>query len=184
MFPLSSDASDGIYATRLYVFLLAAGIVILVFYASISARVQSITVYHPSLSEYNQLYVQYPLTLVCPCTRLSLPYSSIISIKLRYHQVCSSDFIRDDVWMLYFNLPTNIIFSIYDFRAEGIQMFSILQTLCKMANETVMNELAVFNDTQFVTAQVLSSDTFNARTAILVQEFQQQVCRLYNIEPW
>ena len=178
MFPLSSNASDGIYATRLYLFLLVASIAVLVSYASISVRVQSMTVYQPSLSEYNQLYVQYPLTLVCPCTRLSLPYASIISIKPRYHQVCSSDFIKDDVWILYFNLPANIIFSIYDFRSGGIHMFSILQTLCKMANETVMNELAVFNDTKFVTARVLSSDTFNIQTAILVQQFQQQVCSI------
>jgi hypothetical protein len=174
MFPLSSDIRDGIYSARLYFFLLSIGIVILVFYSSLSIRIQNITIYKPSLSEYERLYAEYPSVLICPRTQLSVAHSLIIDIKPSYHQVCSSDFVKDDVWLLYFS---GIKVSLYsaDFRTIGFPLFTILQTLCMMSNETVTNQLIVFNNTQFVSGRVLTRDTFNSQTYALIQEFQQQV---------
>ncbi|CAF1223849.1 unnamed protein product [Rotaria sp. Silwood1] len=173
MFPLSSDIADGIYSTRIYILLFIIGILILVFYSSISIRIRINTVYQPSLNKYEQLYTEYPSTLVCPCTRLSVSYSSIIHISPYYHQVCSSDFIKNDGWLLYFQGLTGAFYS-SDFRLRGSRIFTILQTLCKLSSETVTNELAVFNDLQFVSGQVLTKNSFDTQTSALIQQFQQQ----------
>ncbi|CAF4786565.1 unnamed protein product [Rotaria sp. Silwood1] len=148
-------------------------ILFLVFYSSIAARIRINNVYQPSLNEYERLYTQYSSTLVCPCTHLSVSYSSIMYIKPYYHQVCSSDFIKDNAWLLYFRgLPDNL--HALDFRVRGSRIFTTLQTLCKMSNDTVTNELVVFNNLQFVSSQVLTKNTFNTETSALIQQFQQQ----------
>ncbi|CAF4210001.1 unnamed protein product, partial [Adineta steineri] len=173
MFPYLSDITDGIYSTRVYLLSFVVGIIILVFYASISVQIRSITVYQPSLNEYEQLYKQYSPRLVCPCTRLSISYSSMIDIVPHYHQVCLSDFIKDDIWFLYFRgvpLPLNTL----DFRVMGMGWFSLLQTLCRMSNETVTNELSVFNHMQFMSSQVVPNDLFSIQTSALIRQFQQQ----------
>ncbi|CAF4636096.1 unnamed protein product [Rotaria sp. Silwood1] len=149
-------------------------ILVLVFYSSIAARIRINNVYQPSLNEYERLYTQYSSTLVCPCTHLSVSYSSIMYIKPYYHQVCSSDFIKDNAWLLYFRgLPDNL--HALDFRVRGSRIFTTLQTLCKMSNDTVTNELVVFNNLQFVSSQVLTKNTFNTETSALIQQFQQQL---------
>lgn len=150
------------------------GILVLVFYALISTRIRNFTVNPPPLNKYERLYAKYSSTLVCPCTHLSVPYSSIISVQPRYHQVCSSDFVKDDAWLLYANRQVSSLFSL-DFRIVGIGLFKILQTLCQMSNEMVMNQIIVFNHTQLVSAQVLANDTFNIQTSTLIRQFQQQV---------
>jgi hypothetical protein len=174
IFPFVSNIHDAIYSTRLYIILLTIGILILVFYESISIRIENITVSKPTLNEYEQLYAQYSSTLVCPCTNLSVSYSSIMSIQPRYHQVCSSDFVKNDAWLLYANGQGGNLFAL-DFRIIGIGLFRLLQNLCQVSNKTVTNQLTVFNNRQFVSAQVLINDTFNIQTSTLIRQFQQQV---------
>ncbi|CAF4440264.1 unnamed protein product [Rotaria sp. Silwood2] len=173
MFPLSSDINDGIYSTRIYILLFLTGILISVFYSSITVRIRNNNAYQLSLNEYERLYTKYPSTLHCLCTRISVPYSSIIHIKPYYHQVCSIDLIKNDAWLLYFRGLSGAFYNM-DFRARGSKIFSILQALCKMSNGTVTNELAVFNDLQFVSAHVLTNNTFHTRASTLIQQFQQQ----------
>ncbi|CAF1513281.1 unnamed protein product [Adineta ricciae] len=173
LFPTLANIKDGIYSTRVCLFCLIIAMIILIFYTSISIQTRSITVYQPSLDEYDYLYAQYSSTLKCPCSRLSAPYSLIIHLEPEYHQVCSSDFIKDDVWLLYFT-QINAVLPAYDFRGTGLRFFTILQTLCQMANETVRNELSAFNAIEFVTAYVLSRSTFNTQISTLIRQFQQQ----------
>ncbi|CAF4698238.1 unnamed protein product, partial [Rotaria sp. Silwood2] len=174
IFPSSSETIDGIYSTRIYIFLLVNGMLVLFFYSSIIIRIHNNSVDQPSLNEYKQLYKQYASTLVCPCSHFSVYYSSIMYIKPYYHQVCSSDIVQDDRWLLYFNGFDSGLYA-FDFRVQGLKKFILLQVLCKMSNETVTNELVTFNNSEFATAQVLNINEFNTQTSILIRRFQQQV---------
>lgn len=174
MFPLASQVKDGLYSTRIYILLLVIGMMILVFYASIATHIRTPTLKQPSRNDYEELYKNYPSTLICPCTDISLEYSSIMNISARFHQVCSSDFIKDDMWLRY-QKDTSGIFLTFDFRVSGMTFFYILQSLCKMANETLANELAIFDRTRFINAQVLPYETFQTQTSTIIQQFQQQV---------
>ena len=175
LFPLLSDIKDGIYATRVYFLTLYIALLILIFYASISVQLRTITISHPSLDVYEKLHNQYSSTIVCPCTRLSMPYQSVMNVQLRFHQICSSDFVNGDVWLLYFGMLSEIYFYAYDFRIMGLELFRLLEILCKMAIDTVQNELKVFNDTQSVSVEVMTKDRFNAQTSVLIGQFQRQV---------
>jgi hypothetical protein len=166
-----------------YLILLATGVFILAVYSSVTLRTVSVTVYNPSRDQFEQMHVEYPVTLSCPCTRLSMPYSSFMTIQPHFHQVCSSDFIQDNGWLSYFQffplpnttIPEGIFYAL-DFREPtGQSLFYLMQTLCQLASEMVTNALVVFNDTQFVSAEPLSDDNFDEQTTILIQQFQQQV---------
>ncbi|CAF1532675.1 unnamed protein product [Adineta ricciae] len=173
LFPLLSDETDGLYSTRLYIISYIIGIIVLVFYISISVQMRSITIHDLSLNEYERLYAKYGRTLIFPCRHMSVSYSSIIHLEVEHHQVCSSEFIDDNVWLPYFNTTIRSFYAL-DFRIEGSNIFRILQSLCRLSNETVRNQLRVFNEMQFINAHVVSRDTFDIQTSILIHQLQQK----------
>ena len=179
---LLSDIKQKIWSTRLYLLLLLLGTIILSIYSSVASHLQIITIDNPSRNQFEELYEQYSLTLSCPCTQLSTPYSKIMSVQPRFHQICASDFIRDDKWLSYFDLiPISKNLSVYplyflDFRLNaGRSLFRIMKALCGFANETVTNALKVFTDTQFVSNDLLTTEYFNQTTSSLINQFTQQV---------
>jgi hypothetical protein len=177
------DIKQKLWATRICLFLLLIGVAILTIYSSVTTHSISVTVNNPSRSQFEYLFEKYPLTLSCPCTDLSTPYSTIINIQPRYHQICTSDFIQEDKWLLYFNMIPytyaslqNYSYNSQDFRLDtGSSLFRIMRILCQFANETITNALTVFNDTQFISNEPLSAKTFNTQTSSLIAEFEQQV---------
>ena len=40
---------------------------------------------------------------------------------------------------------------------------------------TVRNDLAIFGETQFVSAEVIPNKRFDIQTSVLIEQFQQQV---------
>ena len=179
---LLSDVKQKIWATRIYLLFLLAGIVILTIYSSVTLHTKSITIHNPSRNQFEQIYEEYPLTLYCPCTYLSTPYSNFITIQPRFHQICSSDFIREDKWLLYFDfVPLNSSLTDYpffslDFRdAAGLSIFRVMKVLCEFANTTVTNAITLFNNTQFVNNEPLTREKFDQQTSALIDQFKKQV---------
>ncbi|CAF1065031.1 unnamed protein product [Adineta steineri] len=153
-----STVNLGIQTTRLYIFLTLMGAFILFGYSILSVTTVSVTIQQPSLDTFEKLYARYSSTLVCPCTGLSVTYDEIMTVTPQFHQLCSSDFVRDDRWLLYFihsssvNTTNNsaiITFGSGDFRgAAGTSLFLLMQTLCETANTTVVNAATVFGATK------------------------------------
>ena len=171
-----------LWATRAYLLLLISVFSMLTIYSSITIHRSSRTVYSPTQEQFESLYQQYTSTLSCPCSQLSVRYSSIIDIQPRFHQLCSSDFIRDDRWLLYFLMipisgpATTVTFFSQDFRNQpGSNFFHLLQTLCNAASATIRDALVVFNDLQFVSNVPLTNSTFQDQMNLLFGQFQQQV---------
>ncbi|CAF0826349.1 unnamed protein product [Adineta steineri] len=169
----------GIQTTRLYIFLTFMGACILFSYSILNVTTISVTIQQPSLDTFEKLYSQYSSTLVCPCTGLSVTYGEIMTVKPDFHQLCSSDFIRDDRWLLYFRFAvvTTASFSFYtgDFRASsGSSLFSLMKTLCETANTTVINAVTVFGATELVNAYPMPRILFENKTTELVQQFQNE----------
>ncbi|CAF1188973.1 unnamed protein product [Adineta steineri] len=179
-----STVNLGIQTTRLYIFLTLMGAFILFGYSILSVTTVSVTIQQPSLDTFEKLYSRYSSTLVCPCTGLSVTYDEIMTVTPQFHQLCSSDFVQDDRWLLYFgNTPsvnrTNnsaiVTFSDGDFRgAAGTSLFLLMQTLCETANTTVVNAAIVFGATKLVNAYLMSHVLFENKTNELARQFQQE----------
>ena len=117
----------------------------------------TITEPNPSLFTYKYLQDLYPNTLKCPCSNMTIPYSAVISLTARLHQVCQSDFVNDS-WI---SMIAASISWIRDFSRDmydGInhRHFQLLSTLCQLINRTVEDTIYRFTQRSLVTPNVLT----------------------------
>ena len=173
LFSHSSDIQNEIYSTRLYILFLTIGIIILVVYVSISVHIRTMTVFKPSIDQYEQLFARYPSTLICPCSQFSIFHSEIVTIQPYYHQICSKIFIRE--FLTFYKQVTlpGAVHS-FDFRLHFLSWFATLDMLCQATNATLSKQLTAFNQTQFVSSQVLAKDIFQSQMNTLIEQFQNQ----------
>ncbi|CAF4038041.1 unnamed protein product [Rotaria sp. Silwood2] len=171
------DERIGIIATRLYIFFIFIGLIILGLYTLLSQRSQTRTVQLPSISEFENLHSMHTLTLNCPCSRFSMSHARIMSLYPRYHAICSSDYLKD-YWLSYFGRVEidldSVAFLTTDFRISGQSFFNIISILCETANETVENALRVFGSNRLVTMNALSRSQFHMETSIRLKQFEKQ----------
>ncbi|CAF1054316.1 unnamed protein product [Adineta steineri] len=186
LFP-PDDESDveeenvGIISTRLYIFLLLFGLIILGFYTSLVKRTQTHTVDFPSLDTYEELRSLHS-SLVCSCSRFSMSYGRVMTISPRYHPICTSEFVTKS-WLSYFDLSEvnmNTTFFIgRDFRVSGQLFFNNMRDLCRTANETVEHAIRSFQSRRLVTVNLLSRKKFNDQTKTRLKQFEQQTKAYY-----
>ena len=178
------DVKQKLWATRIYLLLLSIVFSILTIHSLISVQRNSRTIRNPSQEHFESLHSEYASTLSCPCSQLSVRHSSMITIQPRFHQVCSSDFVRDDRWFRYFvaillnETTTRINLYSQDFRTQsGSSFFLLLRSLCEAAYQIVHDAVTVFNDLQLVSNEPLSNATFQEQISILFDRFEQEVSR-------
>ncbi|CAF1558151.1 unnamed protein product [Didymodactylos carnosus] len=162
---------DELIGTRLFVILLIVSLVVLVLYTSLMNITTTITVNSPAIAQYTALYMDYSATLTCYCTTISMPYQKFISIHSTYHQVCTSNF-TSQLWLDYLtNLRQTTVFDHPDFRNTGAYSFQTLVALCALTNETISNNLVVFNSTSFISPTVVSNKTFQLQAQSFIDLF-------------
>jgi hypothetical protein len=79
--PPSTDPSElrmKHISTRSFIVSLGLSLAILLLYTSTVSILKTVTVRTPSLSDYTALYEQHPETLACPCTKVSVIYSTFL----------------------------------------------------------------------------------------------------------
>ena len=161
--------------TRIYLILLITALLILIIYTSLRQKTVTMTVESPLLSTYKELFVQYPLTLQCPCNRITIKFKEFISqIEPQYHQICSSVFVSQkwfnsvsDLSLIHYGEKTN------DFRKAIRTQFQTLSTFCKVAQNTLNTSLPIFEETNFITAYVISRAEFDVRTKAVIEQFKR-----------
>lgn len=146
-------------STSLFIILFVVFLIILTIYTSQVTALQSITINNPSYSLYMQLYTQYPNTLTCPCTRISVPYKNYVQLNASYHEVCTSSFVEDK-WINLLLSSQITIFASTEFRFTGPAFFQALASFCRLTQKLIENELNNFANTLFITADVMPEDLF------------------------
>ena len=111
-----------IITTRIYLILLPTVLIILIIYLAQKELYHTVQVNNPSFDTYKRLLDAYPDTLLCPCSRLSIPYSNFFNLTLRFHPVCSTDFVPDRLLEYLYNDDPNVYLPI-DFRSVGNGQF-------------------------------------------------------------
>jgi hypothetical protein len=172
-----SDIKQQCWTTRLYIVLLASGVVILTFYLLLRHETKSIQVTKPSLSFIKDLQQSQSDGLIsslqCPCTQLTIPYGELVQLQPFYHQVCSSDFVSlrwiDAVGDTIHADSTENYY--LDFHNTA-PLFQLLKSMCDFSNATVMNSLQTFEQNQLVTAELLDGDLFNNQTLSAIDQFK------------
>ena len=86
------EIQSGRVATRIYIVLLTAFLVVFILYTGLANVTQTVNVAVPTVGKYRAVLSTHP-SLICSCKNIDLAQGGFIQLIPRYHQVCSSDFI-------------------------------------------------------------------------------------------
>ena len=97
-----------------------------------------------------------------------IPYERFVSLSPTYHQVCSSDFVREE-WISLL-MVTHISLNL-DWTSQSVHQYRLLSIICELANNTI-EELIVRS---IVTSNVLSEDDFNVQLNTTIKQYLQSI---------
>ncbi|CAF1437495.1 unnamed protein product [Adineta steineri] len=167
------------YATVLHIILSIISLIIFTIFTSTEPQTILITSESLLLDEFIQLYQKYPQALDCPCAKTAIDYRFICSIKPRYHEVCSSEFVSSRWINIEFVKSSVTTLVTDDFRYQSQFHFQLLSTLCQMADEIIQDSLQSFNQTKFVTNKLLDPQSFKTQIDSIVEDFKKSLPPLF-----
>ena len=106
-------------------------------------------------------------------------YSSLIEIQLRYHQVCSSDFISASWFQYVSSVDPDSVFEVKDYRVVAPGHFTLLSVLSSNARDTAGNALQVLLQTQYVAAQMMSQELFESEITTIIDNWRLNTIAKY-----
>jgi hypothetical protein len=155
------------HATYVYFVLLAVGVYILVLYNSLTYFTDSFTVTSPSLQQFQQLQQHYGADVFnCPCSQVSITYSSFIDFECGFHPVCTSQFISDsylqELFELYKELDkqsaTTNAFTLY---GTMFSHFQVLRTLCNLVRDAFQDARQQYLTSSIISAYMIDYNLFD-----------------------
>ncbi|CAF1424346.1 unnamed protein product [Adineta steineri] len=157
--------------TRFFIFFIVSLSIAAGVYTFVVKQSQVITIPYPSLDTYKQLYNDYPTTLYCPCSKISIPNEVFLNVTFVLHQVCSSDMVSSE-WLHYLISfdPTHLAFN-QDFREMGASYFQLLAAFCSLAEMNIADAQHVFINTEFINDRVPPESRFIQQTDAMMTSF-------------
>lgn len=156
----SLNLTDQKKATRLYLLLLFISVLILVSFTSATGRTRTVVVPTPKQELFEQLARDYPSTLSCPCSQISIEYGRLIQFSPIYHQICYSHFVDYKWFSLLLPKSTNQ-FHILDFRLSAAAFFHVLSIFCQSAADMIRQQIEQFSVTLLVSSDAMFREEFN-----------------------
>ncbi|CAF0722498.1 unnamed protein product [Adineta steineri] len=166
-----SDLRNQRISTRLFIIALVLSIIVLITYNALIYVTLIGNINSPDLSQYLDLYSQYPQTLTCPCTNITIKYEKFLEINYTLHQLCSSVFVTND-WIDYLaEADTDDVSAEFDVRLLGKYLFQALKTFCESSNKTIFDGLSQFYLTEYASLNVISKQLFESQSRIIMNQF-------------
>lgn len=144
-----------VIATRFYIALLTITIGILIMFTAFGTQIRTVTVQNPTQMIFQDLHSRYPNQLLCPCSRIDIPYKMFIKITYRLHPVCSSVF-TSETWINFLSNPLIGYFYQSDFRSSASGQFQLLAALCSSVKRTIDDSINDHLSETLLTPQILS----------------------------
>ncbi|CAF4177164.1 unnamed protein product, partial [Rotaria sordida] len=162
------ECRSNIISTRIFFIVFIIVLVELTIIMKTRSRDTLIIVENPSEDQF----INLPSDAHCPCSRISLSYGEFISIQIRFHQICSSDFISDR-WIKTINFGSNTTyFSASNFRKEGSAIFQSLESFCRLSKDYAIQSIDSFNKDLFISQEVLKESVFQSQINGTIHQFQ------------
>ena len=154
-----AQINNSICATRIYFGLLFIVSLIVLIFTAMSRQAQSYTILAPSESTFETIYEEHHKdSLSCPCSRSSIKYSIFLSLPIRYHQVCFSDFILSDWWNLIASRGS-VPFLLFD-QPLLTNHFRMLSSFCTLSQQAVNDSIYSLISNTFISIQALPRSSF------------------------
>ncbi|CAF1328047.1 unnamed protein product [Adineta ricciae] len=165
-------------ATRLYIVSIVLSILILSTYKYFDIVMHYTTILNPSESQYLTLEKKYSISLSCPCSSISMPYSIFLKIEPRYHHVCSSDIVSPRIIDRYagsIGEGSRGYQSPWDYGENGHIHFHFLFKFCKRIQQSIDDALLDFYRDRFVSSTVLSPKIFQSQINSLIEYWKSTI---------
>ncbi|CAF1036853.1 unnamed protein product [Rotaria sp. Silwood1] len=166
--------TEQILITRLFLILTSISLLIVIGYASLTVRTYEITLNKFSISDFERLEARYPNTIKVPCTQVSIPYNKFLNLSPKFHQVCSSPFIRKK-WISSLYLFNATSHNILDFRTFAFSQYRSLRLLCLLARQAINDTYRTFNSSHFINRYAFSRVQFNEMVSVLADNHQRNI---------
>ncbi|CAF1550530.1 unnamed protein product [Adineta steineri] len=165
----------GQLTTRLYIVLLIIGLAILILYSVVKPPVKTETIEKPSFDVYERLIQDYKDTLRCPCTFISSTYDQYITMKPKFHQICTSSFVLNK-WR---HIRDPSIYAKKDYRLFLLSHLHFLTGLCNQSIQSVDASVYQFLSSLFITPELLSKVDFNKRIDLRIEQSKESAPRMF-----
>ncbi|CAF0952240.1 unnamed protein product [Adineta steineri] len=129
---------------------------------------RTVTISNLTPSLFDQLHREYGETLSCPCSTITIPYSTFVTNMVSFHPVCSSIFVSRE-WIEGFYLPAANAYLLDDFRVTAFSQFELLAALCSISNDTVSKALLDIQNNQLVTVELLEEEDIQSQVEAMVK---------------
>ncbi|CAF1035748.1 unnamed protein product [Adineta steineri] len=106
------------YKTWLYIFLLMVSLYILFYITLRESESRMATVSNIAPAIFNQLRLKHKDSLLCPCSKATIPHKVFISNTIKFHPLCSSIFVSQQ-WIEALYLPNASNYEVTDFRTTA-----------------------------------------------------------------
>ncbi|CAF3572702.1 unnamed protein product [Rotaria sp. Silwood1] len=170
--------NDQILYTRVFIISTAIALLILLSFTGIIPQTRLITVSLPSVNDFENLINIYATGVMCRCSQTSIPYSRAVSLNPRFHQVCSSDFVKEEWFSSLFNVNTSNYYPL-DFRLMASAQFQVLSILCQTSRRAVVDALRGFHTKTMFSSNALSHDEFNSYIGKSIEQFQKKTLETF-----
>ncbi|CAF1024292.1 unnamed protein product [Adineta steineri] len=159
--------------TRLQIFFLTISLYCIFLYSTYTTQLITVEINKPTYSTYKSLSLNYSQSLQCFCSDISIPYKSFLTIKPRFHDLCSSQFVSQD-WINYLYGEGNLVYrySFIDFRASAVGQFQLLTSLCEISQETINTSLVQLLTSDYNDRQLLSEQRLDQLIQTQINQFQ------------
>ncbi|CAF3836042.1 unnamed protein product [Rotaria sp. Silwood1] len=167
-------------STRLYILLLFISVIVIIINTVVPIVVVNKRLQLSSLIQYEKLISQYDSSFHCPCSTISIPYQKFITINVTYHQICSSDFIKD-IWIQYLsNNNYSTISARTDIRVSIGALFQLLSELCQHSQTTIQNAIDEFLIKTFLSVEIVSESQFLLQINDITGYLESNTARLFS----
>jgi hypothetical protein len=167
-------------ARRLHFVLVVVTLSIFYLVSFLSPEIITVQITKPSLSIYQNTSANFPDTFQCSCSKIAFKHRSFLTIKPRFHQLCSSEFMSNN-WIAYVygagNLSTRFNRTIFEAQVNG--QFQLLVSLCELSQKTVRDGLLQLGATDYIDAQLTSSILLDKRINTTISEFQLRTSKSF-----
>lgn len=160
--------------TRIYILLMLVVSIVLLFYTSIQKTTNLYTIYDVTESTIEKLFATHPDSIQCPCRSYSMHYNTFITVKLSFHQICSSQFISQEFIQQFWRLNTTVSDPTDFLRISG-SYFSSIASMCQMFQNFALYLLDRFHKSLFTTANLLSRSDFESEVNKLLRTFKNRM---------
>ena len=180
LFSTSSPTEDPIelqtqrISTRLFILSLTFSFTILVVYTSTRQVIKTIKIANPTIDQYDALYRDHGEILSCPCTQISVPYSTFIRINYTLHQVCQSIYVTKE-FIEYMDSVAAIYDDPQEFLLGGSATFQALMSLCQLSQQTIEISLRSFLKRQYISTVVTAAYLLETQFEMILQQFMSSM---------